>query len=190
MTVQVVWIESESSSLLCGPSLCQQSVEQWSLLMLYSVSWFIYKVNNELLTDYFSRILDARSKLVLVQHTPNNHSFEIHLDKNLQIHDSHINSLSHTPTNTHNTNTCIIGSLGVMWAAPIKKQRGGGAGGLALICGVGRMLSWHGTRTRLAVFVLYMTLRGFSDVLEQVCCIHHFPRPPPCVHFSIIVMLC
>lgn len=51
------------------------------------------------------------------------------------------------------------------------------------------MLSWHGTHTRLAVFVLYMTLRGFSDVLEQVCCIHRFPRPPPCVHFSIIVML-
>lgn len=39
------------------------------------------------------------------------------------------------------------------------------------MCGVEKMLSWHGTQARLAVFVLYMTLRGFSDALEQVCSI-------------------
>lgn len=90
---------------------------------------------------------------------------------------------------THNTNTCIAGSLGVMWAAAIKKKKKKAerrrAGGLALIGRVGRMLSCHGTCTLLAVFVLYMTLRGFSDALDQACCIQRFPRPPPCIHFSI-----
>jgi len=100
-----------ASSELCGR--CYQSVEQRSSLMLYCVSWV--KVNNDLLTDCFSRLLDAW--LILVQHTHITNTLEIHSDKNLQY--IYINYLSLSPTHpqTHTTPA----SLGHwVWCGPLQ----------------------------------------------------------------------
>lgn len=76
------------------------------------------------LVDYFSALLDVWLKLVLAQNTQ-----KITLSKCTQIRTCmYMIPTSPSHLQTHNTNTCIIGPLGVMWAAAIKKQRRGRQG--------------------------------------------------------------